>query len=104
MPISVMPICTVERKPVGSSPSRMRALGAAVAGLGHGLEPGAPGGDDGELGHGEEAVQKNEHQHDHDGKEHSAPRSRPVPFIGEDGGACTREMGAGPGAGGEAAE
>ncbi len=54
-----------------------RPAGAAVAGPGHGLEPSPPGGDDGELGHGEEPVQNNEHQHDRDGDEHQAPRGQP---------------------------
>ena len=97
MPISVMPTCTVERKLGRILGELQRPRRAAAAGLGHGLEPRPPGGDDGELGHGEEAVQHDEHQHDHDGKKHSPPLSRAIRFLHR---GRTRAAGASGGIGG----
>ena len=64
MPTSVMPICTVERKRPGSSASARAALAPWRPGVGHGLEPGLSGGDDGELGQGEQPVEGNQDQSD----------------------------------------
>ena len=95
MPIRVMPTCTVERKLVGSSAELQRPGGAAAAGLGHRLQALAAGGDDGELGHCEEAVENDEDQDDQDRPEHAFPRGPAVPasMLGEDGEGCTPEIG-----------
>ena len=59
-----MPIWTVDRKRPESS-MRFRAVPAPGAALlGHGLEAGAAGGNDGEFGKGEDAVEGDESESD----------------------------------------
>jgi hypothetical protein len=59
-PMEVMPIWMVDMNWVGIHAQRQGRRRAGIAGVGHFLQAGSPGGDQGDFGHGEDPVQQDQ--------------------------------------------